>query len=114
MGPIFDRMNALEGDLTPAIKKLVEFSKLLDEAVPTRYLNTDLHIHLAELPTLPTATTATKSAAAKESKPSGTSTAGPERKTPLPKVDELLDTKGLVGSLLGLLGKKAPGKEVQP
>jgi phospholipid/cholesterol/gamma-HCH transport system substrate-binding protein len=105
-GPIFDQMNALEDDLTPAIEKLVTFSKLLDEAVPTRYLNTDLHIHLTELPALPSASAAKKSATAEKAEPSGTSSTSPERKRALPRTEELLDTKGLVGSLLGLLGKK--------
>lgn len=111
MGPIFDQMNALEGDLTPAIQKLVAFSKLLDKAVPTRYLNTDLHIHLVDLPAVPTST-ATKPSS-KVARPSGAGTA-PSRAPTLPKVNELLDTKGLVGSLLGLLGKKAPGNGAQP
>lgn len=106
MGPIFDQMNALEGDLTPAIERLVTFSKLLDKAVPTRYLNTDLHIHLVDLPTLPQSTAASQSKAAKTA--AEPSTAVPGAKAPLlPEVNELLDTKGLVDSLLGLLGKKA-------
>jgi phospholipid/cholesterol/gamma-HCH transport system substrate-binding protein len=107
MGPIFDQMNALDKDLTPAIERLVVFSKRLDRAVPTQYLNTDLHIHLDELPTLPTSAAAKKSAA-KAGKPTATSSVAPSTGTrPLvPQVNELLDPKGLVGSLLGLLGKK--------
>jgi phospholipid/cholesterol/gamma-HCH transport system substrate-binding protein len=109
MGPIFDQMNALDKDLTPAIKRLVEFSKRLDRAVPTQYLNTDLHIHLDALPTLPTSAVAKKAAAAKKgaAKPAASATPGPTGKKLLPQVNELLDTKGLVGSLLGLLGKGA-------
>lgn len=107
MGPIFDQMNALDKDLTPAIERLVVFSKRLDRAVPTQYLNTDLHIHLDELPPLPTSVAA-KKAAAKADKPTATAPGAPSTGTvPLvPQVNELLDPKGLVGSLLGLLGKK--------
>jgi len=108
MGPIFDQMNALDKDLTPAIKRLVVFSKRLDRAVPTRYLNTDLHIHLDALPTLPTSAVAKKKAASKKAAAEPTDSASQIGPKPLlPKVNELLDTKGLVGSLLGLLGKKA-------
>jgi phospholipid/cholesterol/gamma-HCH transport system substrate-binding protein len=107
MGPIFDQMNALDKDLTPAIERLVEFSKRLDRAVPTQYLNTDLHIHLDALPTLPTSVAA-KKAAAKQAAAEPTDSAAPSgRKPQPPEVNELLDTKGLVGSLLGLLGMKA-------
>jgi phospholipid/cholesterol/gamma-HCH transport system substrate-binding protein len=117
MGPIFDQMNALDKDLTPAIQRLVEFSKRLDKAVPTQYLNTDLHIHLVDLPALPTSALSKKSATATKEAPEPTSSVDPEsggRKPLLPKVNELLDTKGLVGSLLGLLGKHTPEKQVQP
>jgi phospholipid/cholesterol/gamma-HCH transport system substrate-binding protein len=107
MGPIFDQMNALDKDLTPAIQRLVTFSKRLDRAVPTRYLNTDLHIHLDELPTLPISSVAKQPAAKKAAKPGASSAAPTGQKPLLPEVNELLDTKGLVGSLLGLLGKGA-------
>jgi hypothetical protein len=102
-------MNALDEDLTPAIRRLVTFSKRLDRAVPTRYLNTDLHIHLDQLPTLPTSAAAKKTAAAKKAaaEPTASSATPSGRKPLLPEVNELLDTKGLVGSLLGLLGKGA-------
>jgi len=106
MGPIFDQMNALEGDLTPAIQRLVEFSKLLDKAVPTRYLNTDLHIHLTELPSLPT--TQESATSERVTKPSGTATAKPGRTPALPKVEDLVNPKPLVDSLLGLLRKVQP------
>ncbi len=115
MGPIFDQMNALDKDLTPAIQRLVTFSKRLDRAVPTRYLNTDLHIHLDELPTLPISSVAKRPAAKETAATTTAPSANPAARKPLlPEVNELLDTKGLVGSLLGLLGKRAPEKGAQP
>lgn len=114
MGPIFDQMNALDKDLTPAIERLVSFSKRLDKAVPTQYLNTDLHIHVDELPTLPLGAAERKAAAKQAVKPAAT-VAPPSGKTPaLPEVNELLNPRGLVDSLLGLLGKSPAEKGAQP
>lgn len=101
MGPIFDQMNALEGDLTPAITKLVTFSKLLDNAVPTQYLNTSLHIHLTGVPSLPMSTQAARGSA-----PVAKPLVKPQSVT-LPKlaVPGLVDPKPLIDTLMGLLGK---------
>jgi phospholipid/cholesterol/gamma-HCH transport system substrate-binding protein len=110
MGPIFDQMNALEGDLTPAIERLVTFSKLLDKAVPTRYLNTDLHIHLVDLPTLPQTPAAARTSAQAAPAPSASPTASPSGKgdSTGSKIAELVNPKPLVDRLLGILRKAQP------
>lgn len=102
MGPVFDQMNALEGDLTPAIQRLVAFSKALDDAVPTRYLNTDLHIHLNQVPIQTSA--APLKAPTKSSGPAALNSPAPKLLPALPQVDGIVDPEPLVKTLVGLLG----------
>jgi phospholipid/cholesterol/gamma-HCH transport system substrate-binding protein len=107
MGPIFDQMNAIEGDLTPAIEDLVRFARLLDEATPTQYLNTDLHIHLNQVPSLATSMQSelTPRAQADKSPSSGPITVKPPKITvpAVPQVQRLVDPKPLIDQLNRLL-----------
>lgn len=45
MGPVFDELNSLKDVLGPGIDELVRFAGLIDQGVPTDYLNTYLHFH---------------------------------------------------------------------
>lgn len=105
LGPIFDQMNALEGDLTPAIEQLVAFSKALDRAVPTQYLNTDLHIHLDGVsgPAAPAAD-ATAGPVAARPGPAVSATPSPPPLVPIaPQVGSLVDSQPLIETIRGLL-----------
>lgn len=107
MGPIFDQMNAIEDDLTPAIQDLVRFARLLDDATPTQYLNTDLHIHLGQVPSLSSAMQSelAQRAESKQQAPSGPAgVAVPKIEVPaVPQVQRLIDPKPLVDQLNRLL-----------
>lgn len=46
MGPVFDELNALEDELGPGIDTLLAFADLVDQGVPTDWLNTYLHFQL--------------------------------------------------------------------
>lgn len=48
-GPIFDQVNAIEGELTDGIAAFIDFSTAIDSAVPTEYLNVDLEADLLSL-----------------------------------------------------------------
>jgi phospholipid/cholesterol/gamma-HCH transport system substrate-binding protein len=105
MGPIFEELNALGDELGPGIDTLVTFGGLIDQGVPTDYLNTHLHFQLELSLGLPG--TALNAPRIVTPDPDGR---GGLQGTPLVPPDLLAPpgsstgSKGLLGGLAGLFG----------